>query len=305
MIDWDDLRIFLAVSRAGTLARAASALAINATTVGRRLEKLEETAGARLFDRTPEGYSLTRAGHELLPRAERMEGEAMALERAISGADKRAAGLVRLSVTEMLGTRFIAPHLTRFHERHPEILLDLSCTSRSVQLARREADIALRLAQPREENLVVKKLTAIDLGLYAAPSYLQTHGRPARHARALDGHDVIFFADARPFAVENDWLAARLGGGRIVMRSDSVSAIFSATVSGLGIGLIPVIVGDADAGLERIESDDAPEPRVVWQAVHRDLARAARIRAVLDFLGEIVVPATRGQRRKPGAPRGR
>lgn len=305
MIDWDDLRIFLAVSRAGTLARAASALAINATTVGRRLEKLEETAGARLFDRTPEGYSLTRAGHELLPRAERMEGEAMALERAISGADKRAAGLVRLSVTEMLGTRFIAPHLTRFHERHPEILLDLSCTSRSVQLARREADIALRLAQPREENLVVKKLTAIDLGLYAAPSYLQAHGRPARHARALDGHDVIFFADARPFAVENDWLAARLGSGRIVMRSDSVSAIFSATVSGLGIGLIPVIVGDADAGLERIESDDAPEPRVVWQAVHRDLARAARIRAVLDFLGEIVVPATRGQRRKAGAPRGR
>ncbi|GMV14647.1 MAG: LysR family transcriptional regulator [Polyangiaceae bacterium] len=305
MIDWDDLRIFLAVSRAGTLARAGSALGINATTVGRRLEKLEETAGARLFDRTPEGYALTRAGHELLPRAERMESEALSLERSISGADRKAAGLVRLSVTEMLGTRFIAPHLPRFHQRHPEILLDLSCTNRSVQLARREADIALRLAQPREENLVVKKLTAIDLGLYAAKGYLERAGRPPGLADRLDGHDVIFFADARPFAVENEWLSGRLGRGRIVMRSDSVSAIFSATVAGLGIGLLPVIVGNAEPSLERIASEDAPEPRVVWQAVHRDLARATRIRAVLDFLGEIVVPATRARAKKRAAPSGR
>jgi len=302
MIDWDDLRIFLAVSRTGTLARAAGSLRINATTVGRRLEKLEETAGARLFDRTPEGYALTRAGHELLPRAERMESEAMALERAIAGADRKAAGVVRLSVTEMLGTRFIAPQLPRFHERHPEILLDLSCTSRSVNLARREADVALRLSQPREENLVVKKLTAIDLGLYAAPSYLERRGRPARRARSLDGHDVICFADARPFAVENEWLAARLGTGRVVMRSDSVSAIFSAAVAGLGVALVPVVVGDPEPGLERIEADGAPEPRVVWQAVHRDLARATRIRAVLDFLGEIVMPAGRRRRRVPSEP---
>ncbi|MFO0569664.1 MAG: LysR family transcriptional regulator [Polyangiaceae bacterium] len=111
MIDWDDLRVFLAVGRRGTLAKAASALGINATTVGRRLEKLEETAGARLFDRTPDGYALTSAGRDLLPRAERMEAEALALERAVRGADQREAGTVRLSVTEMLGTRFIAPHL--------------------------------------------------------------------------------------------------------------------------------------------------------------------------------------------------
>lgn len=293
MIDWDDLRIFLAVSRAGTLARAASALRVSPTTVGRRLEKLEETAGSRLFDRTPEGYSLTRAGHELLPRAERMEEEALSLERAISGADARAAGQVRLSVTEMLGTRFIAPHLPRFREKHPEILLDLSCTSRTVQLSRREADIALRLAEPREDNLVVKKLTKIDLGLYASKQYLARHSRPKKATKTLDGHDVIFFADARPFAIENQWLSARLGSGRIVMRSDSVSSIFSAAVAGLGVALVPLIVGDAEPTLARMLTDDAPEPRVVWQAVHRDLVRAARIRAVLDFLGEIVVPATR------------
>ncbi len=292
MIDWDDLRIFLAVARAGTLARAAARLGINATTVGRRLEKLEETAHARLFDRTPDGYALTRAGHDLLPRAERMEAEALALERAVAGADDKPEGVVRLSVTEMLGTRFIAPHLPRFAERYPGIQLDLSCTNRAVQLSRREADIALRLAQPREDNLVVKMLAAIELSLYAAQSYVDRRGRPGR---TLDRHDVILFADARPFAVENQWLAARLGQGKVVMRSDSVSAIFAATVAGLGVGLIPRLVGDAEPSLSRIDSADAPEPRVIWQAVHRDLARAGRIRAVLGFLGEIVVPATRAR----------
>lgn len=293
MIDWDDLRVFLAIQRAGTLARAASSLEINATTVGRRLEKLEETAGARLFDRTPDGYRLTRAGHELLPSAERMENEALALERSIAGSDKKPAGVVRLSVTEMLGTRFIAPHLVDFHERYPEILLDLSCTSRTVQLARREADIALRLAQPREDNLVIKRLVAIELGLYASRSYLERRGHPRPPVRALDGHDVILFADARPFAIENEWLSTRLGSARVVMRSDSVSSIFSATVAGLGIALLPHVVASAEPSLERIRTDDAPEPRIVWQAVHQDLARAARIRAVLDFLAEIVAPATR------------
>lgn len=290
MIDWDDLRIFLAVARAGTLARAASRLGINATTVGRRLEKLEDTAKARLFDRTPDGYSLTRAGHELMPRAERMEDEALALERAVAGADDKPEGVVRLSVTEMLGTRFIAPHLPRFSQRFPGIVLELSCTSRAVQLARREADIALRLSQPREDALVVKKLTAIDLSLYAATSYLEARGQPGQK---LDGHDVILFADARPFAIENEWLTARLGRGKVVMRSDSVSAIFAATVAGLGVGLIPRIVGDAEPALSRIATDSAPEPRIIWQAVHRDLARAGRIRAVLGFLSETVVPAAR------------
>jgi DNA-binding transcriptional LysR family regulator len=296
MIDWDDLRIFLAVSRQRTLARAASALSVNATTVGRRLDKLEETAGARLFDRTPEGYVLTRAGHELLPRAERMEQEALALERSISGADQRASGVVKLSVTEMLGTRFIAPHLTKLRERHPDLVVDLSCNSRNVQLARREADIALRLSPPREQSVLVKRLATIDLALYAAPSYLDARGRPPPGAPRLDEHDLLFFADARPFALENAWLETRRGSGRVVLRSDSVSALFSAALGGLGIALIPRVVGDGEPGLERLDASDAPEPRVVWQAVHQDLARAARVRAVSEFLGQIVAPATAGAR---------
>lgn len=164
-MNWDDLRYFLAVQRGGNLARAARALRINATTVGRRLVALEEHVGARLFDRTPEGYVLTRAGHELLPAAERMEADALAIERQVSGADQRLSGGLRLSTTEMLGTRFISPFLARFSKKHPEIRVELSCTNVPANLGRREADIALRLSRPREENLIVKRLGDVPLSL--------------------------------------------------------------------------------------------------------------------------------------------
>jgi len=288
-MNWDDLRYFLAVRRDKTLARAARSLRINATTVGRRLVALEERVGARLFDRTPDGYVLTQAGHELLPAAERMEAEALAIERQVSGADERLSGSLRLSTTEMLGTRFIAPFLARFSELHPDIRIELSCSNVPANLGRREADIALRLARPREENLVVKRLAEVDLSLYASRGYLASAGRPPRPERSLSGHRVILFAASRAFAVENDWLEARLSGAQIVMRSDSVSSIMSAVVSDLGIALLPRVVADAEPRLIRIATKGAPEPRVIWQAVHRDLARAPRVRVLLDFLGEIVV----------------
>ena len=141
MLDWDDLRYFLAVQRARTLAGASAKLGINATTVGRRLTALEDRMGARLFDRTPTGYLLTAAGQDLVERAERMESEALAAERTVVGADQRRGGVVRVSVTEMLATRFVTPQLARFHDAHPEITLELNCTTRSVHLGRREAII--------------------------------------------------------------------------------------------------------------------------------------------------------------------
>ena len=119
MLDWNDLRYFLAIHRAGTLARAAARLGINATTAGRRLSALEEQVEARLFDRTPDGYVLTSAGRNLLVRAERIEAEVLNLERSVIGADTRPEGAVRVTATEMLATRFIAPHLPAFHARYP------------------------------------------------------------------------------------------------------------------------------------------------------------------------------------------
>jgi DNA-binding transcriptional LysR family regulator len=249
---------------------------------------LEDEVQARLFDRTPDGYVLTPSGRDLLPRAERMEGEAMALDREVTGADQRAAGAVRVTATEMLATRFIMPHLARFHARNPDITLELECTTRFVSLARREADVALRLARPREENVVSRRLAEVPLSLFAAPSYVERCGLPRDPEVSLAGHRAILFAAGRSFAVENEWFQARLDGAHVVLRSDSVSSIYSATVAGVGIALLPVAVARDDRALVPIPTLTSPTPRVIWQAVHADLHRSARVRAVLDFLSEVV-----------------
>jgi DNA-binding transcriptional LysR family regulator len=198
-----------------------------------------------------------------------MEAEALGVERELAGADRRLAGTVRVTVTEMLATRFVAPHLPRFTRRFPDITLDLCCTNAVVSLARREADVALRLARPRENDVVSKQL--------------------AEDADStLAGHAVIAFASTPPFRRENDWLDARCAGARVAMRSDSVSSIYAAVVAGLGIGLVPRVVADGDPALVRLPTATYPAPRIIWQAVHVDLRSSARVRAVTEFLGEIL-----------------
>lgn len=293
MFNWDDVRFFLAVGREGTLAQAGASLGLDATTVGRRIGNLERELGARLFDRTGRGFALTAAGRRLLPRAEGIEREAMAVDLDLAGEDQKLEGLVRMTSTEMIATRFIAPFLSRFHERYPSIRLDLVCTNQDVDLARREADIALRLSRPRQDDIVVKKLMSIELGLYASAEYVEHHGMP--RPGALAGHRFVLFADTRPFQRENAWLEQHIGEGEVVLRSDSVSSLMSAALGGLGIGLLPCHVAGRTSGLVRTPLEGSPEPRVMWQAVHRDLQGAARIRAVLEFLDRLFTPGREGR----------
>jgi DNA-binding transcriptional LysR family regulator len=284
--DWNDLRYFLAVQRSGTLAAAAGEVGSNATTVGRRVTALEEEVGARLFDRTPDGWVLTQAGADLLGHAERVEREVAAAARAVAGADQRVAGRVRLATTEMLATRFIVPRLPAFHERHPDVTLEVACAARHVSLARREADVLLRLTRPREPDVVARELLRIELSLFAAQRYLDVAGRPADGS--LAGHRVVLFHDSAAFALENAWFESRLEGARVVLRSDSVSAVYAAAVAGVGVALLPRGVAEREPGLERLATPEPPEPRTVWQGVHRDLARNARVRAVLTFVTDTV-----------------
>lgn len=294
MFNWDDVRFFLTVHRHGNLARAGTALKLDPTTIGRRISSLETRLGARLFDRTSHGYRLTAAGMRMLPRAESIEQEALAVERDVAGTDQRLVGQVRLSATEMLTTRFIAPYLARFRDRYPHISLDLLCTNRDINLSRREADIALRLTRPDHEDLVVRKLFTIELALYASHGYLEKFGEP--NDGNFAGHLVILFSDARPFRRENAWLETNLSEAQTILRSDSVSSIYSAVIGHLGIGLLPCQVADRDNKLRRLSGRGGPAPRAVWQAVHRDLQHSARIRAVLDFLGNVLTPRPDGPR---------
>jgi DNA-binding transcriptional LysR family regulator len=290
MLDWDDLRVLLAVHRTGSLARAAAELGVNPTTVSRRISALEEQLATRPFDRRAEGWVTTAAGRDLALHAERMETEAIAALREVEGADRRLCGTVRVTGTEMLVTRFLMPALPRFHERYPHITLDLHCSPRAVSLSRREADIALRLARPTEEDVVTRKIATIQLSLYASPAYLAECGAPEHPDQSLAGHRALLFADARAFALENAWFEQRLEGATLALRSDSVSSLYAATVAGLGIGLLPRAVADSDPALRRVETSSSPEPRVVWQTVHRDLKDTARVRAVLDFIAQVLGP---------------
>src|SRR5262249_54649154 len=151
----------------------------------------------------------------------------------------------------------------------------------------READVALRLARPREPDVVSKQLGTIDLALYASHEYLAAHGRPDG---SLAGHRVLGFAATPPFRVENEWFDAEAIDARVVLRSDSVSSLYAATAAGLGIGLLPRAVADHDPALVRLPTETTPAPRVIWQAMHKDLRRSARIRAVTEFLAEILLP---------------
>lgn len=285
MLDWDDIRHLLAVHRAGTLASAARTLKTNATTVGRRLTQLEEKLAVKLFDRTSHGWTPTEACARLLPHAERMEQEALALARVSAADDPNLEGTVHVTTTEAIAARYLMPHLPSLRTRHPGIDLVLSCSERRLDLGRREADIALRLMRPTEPDLVARRLMRLELALYAAEDYLDRRGRPDGDAR-FEGHDVIAFIEGRASRPENDWLAASCPGARVVLRSNSVTTLVEAIREGLGIGLAPRVVGDRDPRLIRLVTKNPPEPREVWVAFHSDIEPSPRVRAVIDFLAE-------------------
>ena len=178
MLDWDDLRSFLAIARHRTLSGAARALSVQQSTMGRRLDALEERAGVTLLQKTPGGYVLTAAGEAVLGHVERIEQEAHAIERTVTGRDVRLEGSVRLTTVETMAVEVLTPILTAFLARYPGITLDLVTDTRTLSLSRREADVAVRMMRPEGHELVARKVGEVGFGLYASPGYLERMGMP-------------------------------------------------------------------------------------------------------------------------------
>lgn len=287
MLDWDDVRYLLAVKRKGTLAGAAPNLRTNATTVGRRITSLEERLAVRLFDRTSTGWTPTEACKRLLPHAERMELEALALERVSAASDTNLSGPVHVTTTEIVAASYLAPHLPRLRMLHPGIELIISCVERRLRLGRREADIALRIVRPTELDLIARCITRVDLALHAAPDYLERRGRPSAPA-SFAGHDVVAFMEGPGSEHENAWLTANCPGARVVLRTNSVATVVEAVREGLGLGLAPRRIGDRDPRLVRLDTPQPPAPREVWLAYHQDIEPSPRVRAVIDFLVDVL-----------------
>ena len=279
-MNWDDLRYFLAVAGEGSLSGAARALRVNPATVSRHVDALEERFAVRLFDRRQDGYGLTPAGEKLLARA---APEMFALGRSFDAEDRGLAGTVTVTATESLTVPFLIRNLPLLEERHPGIRLHLVNEYRMLNLSRREADVAIRLARPDQGDLSIRKLGEMGFGLYASPAYIEANGAP-QNAADLRHHRVIDWLDGFPENATVIWLRRQIGDTTPIFSTNPASARLAAARVGVGIALVPCMVAEGVTGIVRLLPDEVIPGVDLWLLVHRDLARLAKIRAVLDFI---------------------
>ena len=287
MKDWNDFRLVLAVQRAASLTLAAESLGIDHSTAFRRLKALEVRLGVRLFERLPGGvYQVTDAGAHMAAGAERMEDEALALDRDITGRDNRPGGQLRVTASETLAYSRLTSHLAAFRRTHPGITVELAVDNRVLDLSRREADIALRPVRPKEEDLWGRKLADIAWALYAAPGYLDALGGTLSKGDTLDRHALIGWEGAVAGIQAADWLNRSAPSGAFVYRTSSLVNQLMAAKAGIGLALLPCYLGDSELGVVRALAQPLPDLKgELWIVTHVDLKGTARVRAFFDVVG--------------------
>jgi len=275
-MEWSDLKIFLAIARAGTLARAAKVVGVTQPTMGRRLRALETALGQILFQRGSDGFVLTDEGQAILVHAERMEEEAQAVTRVTAGGGLN--GEIRLASSDWFGAHVLAPALASFTQTHPGITVELLTDQRRYSLGRREADLAFRIASFDEPDIIQRRALTMAYALYGPISGLPTSlGDGA-------GVSLVTLDDAFSDLPDRAWLRRILPQARIALRSNNRDVQAQACLAGAGLAVLPRLLGDRLPGLCAIQLGEAPPSRDVWVGYHRDLKRVARLRSLLDFL---------------------
>jgi DNA-binding transcriptional LysR family regulator len=284
MHDWSDLDVFHAVAEAGSFAAAARKLKISHPTVGRRLDALERRLGAPLVHRGAAGVDLTDLGAAIHDNVRRMALEAEAIGRLAAGGEQGLAGTVTVTALDGLGVVMLPRFLGELRALHPDLVINLEISARQANLAQREADIALRLGRPGDQaSLIARRVAQIGMGFYAAPSYLEAHGRPT-HVSGLAEHDAV----TSTFGADHIWTPEIEGEPaeprRVVFVSDSPSALAMATEAGMGIGTHSHWRARAAKSLERVLPHVELKTLDLWLVTHADIRRNARIRLVFDHL---------------------
>lgn len=273
-MDWDDLRTFLAIARHGTLSAAARALGVTQPTMGRRLAAMEARTGARLLQRQPGRYALTSLGESVLGNAERIEAEALAAERTITGKDIGLEGMVRLTTVDTLAARIVTPALVDLQRRHPGIIVELVPDTRSLSLSRREADIALRMSRFEGHEIAARRVGAIAMGLYASPDWQNRIEKgEARLVTVLDNQAHL---------PEAKWLREAFPDAVIGFCSNSREVQLWAAKAGAGIAALARYRADGEPNLVRLRTDTPDLVRDIWLGVHVDMRHMPRVRAVMD-----------------------
>lgn len=284
-MNWDHLKAFLAVARAGQILSAASRLGLDHATVTRRLTALEADLGAKVVERRPTGCTLTSAGEQLLPIAERVESEFLKAQALLGGTDLKLEGTVRIGAPDAFGTYFLAPRLPALCEAHPDLVLQLVPLPRTFSLSRREADIAIILDRPEEGRLVGRKLTDYSLGVYAAPAYLARTG-PIERQEDLRDRTLVTYVQDLAYSSGLDYMDALTGA--CARRFECASAVgqMAAVEAGWGIGILHDYAA-AGRGLVRVLPDVRFE-RAYWLVVHADMRDLRRIAEADRFIAEAV-----------------
>jgi len=286
MLDWNDLRHFLAVARHGSTIAAAKALGVNQSTVYRRLSELERQLGRRLVERHPSGYRLTAVGEELRPLAERVESAVQDLERLAASSDADLVGTVRVTCPETVGYRMMkTPLLDAFRVRYPGLRIELIMVDRVVDLAKGEADVAFRTAPPQDNALVSRKLADVQWGLFASRSYLDNHDQPKR-AEDINQHRVIGFGGLIAQHPAAHWLRSVAPNAQVAAICTTTPALVLAVKSGAGLAPLPVVAVQHEQDLVPLLGSVPVLTLNFYLVFHRDMRRTPRVRAFCDFVTE-------------------
>jgi len=282
-IHWDDLRVLLALENEGSLAGAARALKVDGSTVSRRLAALESALGAQLVARTPDGAKLNAAGADVATVARRIDALVRDMEAKVAGADETPRGVVRVSVTDGLAP-LIYEGLAETRKQHPELQVEVVVSPERVDLARGDADVALRLFREASGDLVVRKIATIGWSLYASDAYIASRGAP--RAEDLASHDIVGYEGAAARSPGAKWLEAHAPSARVVVRGRTVNAVLEALRAGMGASVVPCFVARGDASVRRVLPEVVAETEVflVVASARKELAR---VRVVLDALERI------------------
>ena len=303
MLDWNDLRYFLAVARTGSTLAGGRALRVSQTTAARRVAALEEALGLALFERRQAGYSLTPAGEALVEQAEAVEAAAAAFADAAASQGREVSGTVRLTTEQVYAVTVLAPILRDLHEAHPAIRIDLDTTEEVRDLAAGAADVALRsVVRPTGGGLVGRRVADDSWTFYCSRDYAAARGRPRRPAD-LRGHPLIGGGGEGVWRAYRAWLEQYGLEGEVAVHHGSPTGLLSAVRAGAGLAALPCFVAESEPDLVRCLPPTRDEARGLWLLTHERLRHTPRVRAVLDFLAERLTRLAREQEERLALPR--
>ncbi|BEP64157.1 LysR family transcriptional regulator [Variovorax sp. V213] len=282
-IGWELYRSFLAVLREGSLSGAARALGITQPTAGRHVAALEEALGVVLFTRSQVGLMPTEVALALQGHAEAMESTAASLARAATSQGEGVRGVVRVSASEVIGVEVLPPIVARLREQHPALKVELVATNRVQDLLRREADIAVRMMRPRQEQLVARRIGQIELGFHAHKDYLARHGTP-RKLEELAAHSVIGYDQPSAFVRNAGKSLKGFNRETFSLRTDNDLAQLALIRAGAGIGICQVGLALRNEALVRLVPRTFSLKLETWVTMHEDLRNSPRCRAAFDAL---------------------